>query len=123
MSIASDLRDKIDDLDARIAALKADSKPLREQISNIDRTISKLNGERLECLARLDELKQKPRVSDHAVVRYLERKYGFSFEDIRAELLTDAVRGAMDAGADGVRMNGGVLKIKGRTVVTYVDVA
>lgn len=123
MNIAAGIREKIEGLDARIEALKADAKPLREQVSNIDRTIGKLNAERAELSNRLMDLKQKPRVSDHAVVRYLERKYGFTFEDVREELLTDAVRQAMDMGAEGVRMNGGVLKLKGRTVVTYVEAA
>lgn len=121
MSIESDIRNKIDELDARIEALAADAKPIRDQIGNIDRQLSKLRTEKAQHIDRLAEMKQKPRVSDHAVVRYLERKYNFSFEDIREELLTDAVRHAMDLGADGVRMNGGVLKLKGRTVVTYVD--
>ena len=117
----SELREKVDDLDARIAALTSDAKPVREQVANMDRQLSKLRAEREEVAAKLRDMSAKPRVSDHAVIRYLERKYGFTFEDIRKELLTDAVRQAMDAGADGIRMNGGVLKIRGRTVVTYVE--
>lgn len=123
MSAQSELREKVEDLDARIEALKATAKPLRDQCSNIDRTIGKLNAERAEHIAKLMELSEKPRVSDHAVIRYLERKYGFTFEDVRAEMLTPAVLNAMDAGANGVKLNGGTFKIKGRTVTTYVEAA
>lgn len=121
MALKSDLHDKIADLDRRIDALKADKKPLTDQIGNIDRTISKLNAERATYTDRLQEMAQKPRVSDHAVIRYLERKYGFTFEDIRAEMLTPVVLRAMEVGADGVQLNGGTLKISGKTITTYVE--
>lgn len=123
MSPATELREKIEDLNTRIEALNVEAKPLREQLGNIDRVKNGLQAERNALAARLEELKAKPRVSDHAVVRYLERKYGFSFEDIREELLTPAVLRAMEMGAEGIQMNGGTLKLKGRTVVTYVDAA
>lgn len=121
MSLQTEIREKIEDLDARIEALSADAKPIREQISNIDRQLAKLRAERAEHATKLVEMKAKPRVSDHAVLRYLERKYGFTFEDVRSELLTPFVLQAMDVGAESVRMNGGTLKLKGRTVVTYVE--
>jgi predicted nucleic acid-binding Zn-ribbon protein len=121
MSLQAELREAVDDLDSRIEALLADAKPIRDQIANIDRSLSKLRTERTEKVAKLAEMKEKPRVSDHAVIRYLEREYGFTFEDIREKLLTPFVLAAMDAGAEAVQLNGGTLKLKGRTVVTYVD--
>lgn len=62
-----------------------------------------------------------PRISDHAVIRYLERRHGFDFEAVRAEMLTKAVRVAVEFGAstvvDGL---GGRLIIRNGTVVTYL---
>ena len=121
MSLHAELRDAVAELDERIEALTLEAKPVRDQLANMDRTISKLRNERAAKAAKLAELKEKPRVSDHAVIRYLEREYGFTFEDIREKLLTPFVLAAMDAGAEAVQLNGGTLKIKGRTVVTYVD--
>lgn len=121
MSIVGELREQVDDLDRRIDALVNDAKPIREQIGNIDRHLNTLRAERGEIAKRLAEMSEKPRISDHAVIRYLERKYGFDFEAIRAEMLTDPVRRAIDAGAEGVKFNGGVFKIKGRTVTTYME--
>jgi hypothetical protein len=119
--LAPVLREKIDGLDVRIAALREDAAPIRQQLANIDSQISKLTNERRDHQAKLNELNTKPRVSDHAVIRYLERKHGFTFEDVRKELLTPTVIMAMEAGAESVKVNGGRLKIAGKTVVTYVD--
>lgn len=119
MSLLNDLREKKDELDARIEALRAEAKPVREQVSNIDRQLAKLQAECAEVRQKLAELTEKPAVSDHAVIRYLERKYNFTFDDVREELLTDTVIDAMRAGIPRVKMNGGTLILKGMKVVTY----
>jgi predicted nuclease with TOPRIM domain len=115
------LKEKVEELETRISALNDEAKPLREQLGNIDRQKSKLATERNQYVERIKELKEKPRVSDHAVIRYLERKYGFTFEDIRTELLTPTVVSAMNSGVESVKVNGTTLKIKGRTVVTVLN--
>lgn len=120
-ALTNELREKIEDIDRRIDALKADKKPLTDQIGNIDRTIGKLNAERQGHVEKLMEMSAKPRVSDHAVIRYLERKYNFDFESIRDEMLTPVVIKAMEVGADGVQLNGGTLKISGKTITTYIE--
>ena len=116
----SEMHDAVADLEARVEALQQDAVPLREQLGNIDRTLGKLGQEKGELLQQIKTARQSPRVSDHAVIRYLERKHGFSFEKVRKELLTPEVVRAMDAGADGVKVNGCTLKIKGRTVATCI---
>jgi hypothetical protein len=59
-------------------------------------------------------------ISDHAVIRYLERRHGFDFEAVRDEILTPAVRGAVNAGASGVKVDGGTFKIQDRTITTHI---
>ncbi|WP_343518136.1 hypothetical protein [Sphingomonas sp.] len=120
-NLAATIREQIEELDARLASLDSDAKPIREQLGNIDRTRSKLSQQRTELREKLKEMEAKPRVSDHAVIRYLERKHGFDFERVRDELLTPTVITAMNLGAEGVKINGGTLKLRGRTVTTYVD--
>ena len=117
------IHERIADLDTRIESLKTEAAPLREQIGNIDRQKTKLEGQRAELRKQLAVMDEKPRVSDHAVVRYLERKYGFNFEDVRSEMLTPVVIQAMNAGVAGVKFNGGTVKLKGKTVTTYVAAA
>jgi predicted nuclease with TOPRIM domain len=117
----SDLKESRDDLERRIDALTADSAPIREQLANLDRQRDKLRNELAGVKQRIAALSEKPRVSDHAVIRYLERRFDFDFEHVRQELLTPTVLAAMDSGIEGVKALGGTLKLKGRTVVTYVD--
>lgn len=109
------------DLQQRIDALVEEGAPIRAQLANIDRQRDKLRNELSAVKARIGQMQEKPRVSDHALVRYLERKYGFDFENVRNEMLTPTILSAMEIGAEGVKFNGGLVKIKGRTVVTYVE--
>lgn len=120
MSLLNDLREKRDDLEARIALLVEERRPLGEQIGNIDRTLAKLRAEEADVRQRIKALTIAPSVSDHAVIRYLERKHGFCFEKVRDELLTPTVIEAMKAGGQSVKALGGTLKISGMKVVTYV---
>lgn len=60
------------------------------------------------------------RVTDHAVIRYLERHYGFDFEKMRAQLDTPTVRLAAKMKARSVKFNGGRLIIENDTVITYL---
>lgn len=116
-----DLKRQKEDLEARIDALSSESSPIRTQLANLDRQRDKLRNELASVKERIAEMSAKARISDHAVLRYLERKYGFDFENVRGEMLTPYVVAAMDAGVEGVKMNGGTLKIKGRTVTTYIE--
>lgn len=100
--------------------LEEAARPLRSQMSEIDREKGRLSAERKELERRLADAKDGPHVSDHAVIRYLERHHGIDCEAIRMEMLTPMVRQAVMAGAEGVRVNGGVLKIKGNVITTYM---
>lgn len=60
-------------------------------------------------------------ITDHSVLRYLERVWGVDVEAARAEMLTasNAVTAAASFGADTVKMgNGARLRLCGDTVVT-----
>jgi hypothetical protein len=61
-----------------------------------------------------------PTITDHAVVRYLERKFDFHFDDFKDKLLTKAVRLGIEMGARSVKSDGGKFIIKDNKVVTYV---
>lgn len=56
-------------------------------------------------------------VTDHAVVRYLERVRGFNIENVRAAILTIA-GGAAAVGAKAVRKDGFCYQIRDRKIVT-----
>lgn len=115
-----------EELQVEISRLKRELADIGEQQSDLARQTSKarkrLNAAELEMEA-LDKppAKTLPRVSDHAVIRYLERVYGFDFEKHRKELLTEGVVAAMSAGAKRIKYKDFALVLEGNTVVTVVN--
>jgi hypothetical protein len=60
-------------------------------------------------------------VSDHAVLRYIERHYGVDIEAIRAEINVPGIDTAAAFGCDTVIMgNGAQLKLRSDIVVTVL---
>lgn len=73
-----------------------------------------------EEIARRQKAPINPRVSEHAVLRYLERAKGVDTEAIRAEILTPMVVSAMKAGAATVSVDGVKFVIDGDCLVTVL---
>ncbi len=65
----------------------------------------------------------KARITDHAVLRYLERVRGMDIEAIRAEILTDERRKAIELGASAIKVpeHNFALKVRGGAVVTCLN--
>ncbi len=61
-----------------------------------------------------------PIVTDHAVLRYLERAHGLDVEHFRAHIRELVTRGAA-AGATGVIADGVKFVLQGDTVVTVLE--
>lgn len=64
---------------------------------------------------------KKPRVSDHAVLRFLERAQGFDVDAIRAQMLTPTVVSAINAGACAVQVGGIRMMVKDKTITTVLE--
>lgn len=77
--------------------------------------------ERKDILHNLSEAQKRPRVSDHALIRYCERVEGIDFEGMREAIMTESVKQAIKMGAKSVKMNGITLKISGTTITTVID--
>lgn len=60
------------------------------------------------------------RISDHAVIRYLERHYGFDFEKVRSEMMSPALETADAFGATFILSRGGKMVLREGVVVTFV---
>ena len=68
-------------------------------------------------------LEANPRVTDHAVVRYLERELGVDTDAIRAEILTEKVADTivwMGSGSGKIRRGQSNLIIKDGAVISVV---
>ena len=115
-----EINDQIVDLDTRITAIEVEMAEPKAILKNLNDTRSKLISEKKQLEEQKAKLKKKVTVADHAVIRYLERRYGFDFEDIRKEILTDNVIRAVKMGAEGVKLQHGTFKVKDNVIVTYV---
>lgn len=73
--------------------------PLRAEARLVDAKIKET-----ETAIRIVNL--SPRVSDHALFRYLQRKYAVDFDALREEILTDKVKEAIRLGASAVIVEG-----------------
>jgi hypothetical protein len=62
----------------------------------------------------------EPGVSDHAVVRYMERVLGLDVDAIRREILTPERAQAIKFGAHVIKAEGYVLRVEKNVVVTVL---
>ncbi len=75
----------------------------------------------LESLKKIKPLvKLKPTVSDHALIRYMERVLGFDIEKLREEILTPDIEAAINFGAAKVKIKGIEFRISQKTITTVV---
>jgi hypothetical protein len=68
----------------------------------------------------LRKTRKRARVSDHALLRYLERVLDVPVEQIRRSILTDGVILGMAMGAQSVRAEDHQVVIQGRVVTTVL---
>lgn len=107
------LNEEIHRLEARRISLIAEIRPLSQEVTKTENRLRELSQ-------KIKEMSKEPRVSDHAVIRFLERKYGISFEDIRSEILTENIKQAIRLGATSVKIDGMQFVVKDRCIVTAV---
>lgn len=71
-------------------------------------------------MTKTHEIKIHPRVSDHAVLRYMERTSGMDFDEIRKAILTPLVCDAIRAGAKRIHSGNMVYVVENYTIVTVL---
>lgn len=79
---------------------------------------------RIEQLQRKISLIEQPiKVSDHAVLRYLERVLGLNLDDVRAEILSSGVEAQIRQLGSGKYplKGGGKAVVNGNVIVTVID--
>lgn len=89
---------------AELAQARQDIKTLEIQIDDAVNTAAE------QC--------KTPRISDHALIRYLERKHDFSFEDLRRQILTPEREQAIRSGAKSIVHDGLRFIVNDMTIVT-----
>jgi len=85
---------------------------IAEKISNIDHQISSM---------KKSHKLNKTGITDHALLRYLERIHGFDVEEIRKELMTDSLRKCLQTYKTGkVTENGITYIFRDNAIVTIM---
>lgn len=104
------------ELEKELAALKRQKTDQEQILNSLKADISALDK---KIKAAESRLKARPaknlQVTDHAVLRYIERKHGFNVSEIRKQI-TEKLRGAEKLGA--VEAMGFV--VKGGAVITFL---
>lgn len=88
--------------------------PLRDEARKIDAKIKEIDN-------AIKNIRFAPRVSDHALLRYLQRKYKVDFDSLRDEILTETVIKAINLGVSSITVDGFKLMIHDKCVTTVLD--
>ncbi|XVJ69926.1 MAG: hypothetical protein HEQ39_09895 [Rhizobacter sp.] len=107
----------------RIATKEDEAKALAICIRENQTYLNRCNQRIAKLSAQLaaQEQNKDVRVSDHALLRYIERAMGVDLDKFRAAILTEQNRKAIEFAGDCTIKSGGVeFLVKNRTVVTVI---
>jgi len=85
------------------------------------RKAATLSEVQAELTRRKEDARFRPSISDHAILRYLERIGGVDVEGLRTKLLTPELQSAMRSQANKYTCDGITYMLRDNTVVTIVD--
>ena len=114
-----DLRQEAARTGAAVEAVRAEmTARLREPTAALQRANERIGAIGAELAARKARDAAVPTISDHAILRYIERVHGIDVESLRDGILTRQVEDAIRSGASAVKLADCTLVVKGMTVVT-----
>lgn len=116
------LEGKIGAIESEIGSIKAE---MASRLSGVEGEAQRLRSRLGQINAEIQRREARdalvPSISDHALLRYIERVHGVDVEAMKAELLTPNIVAAIKSGATAVKSPIGTMVIKGSTVVTFLD--
>jgi hypothetical protein len=108
------------DAQFRLTQIDAEIKYAKYKATHYQKKVSQLTKEKADIVEKLTVVSDKIEVPDHALIRYLERKHGFSFEKYKDEILTNTVKQAIKLGATSVKVGGIEMKVSNKKITTVV---
>jgi len=94
----------------------------KDSVSMWQRTLSNLEKRQAAVIQELAPKNDgSVGISDHALVRYMERGLGFNLDDIRSQILTSDRISAIRAGANSIKVGGIKFLVRDGTITTAVD--
>ena len=118
-----DLRVEAAAVAARLSTQEDQAKALAISIRDDQRYLNQCRQRIAKLSAQLaaQEQNKEVKVSDHALLRYIERAMGVDLDKFRADILTEQNRKAIEFAGDCTIKSGGVeFVVKNRTVVTVI---
>jgi len=110
-------------LQVQLSKAKADEQVKREAMISAQREHKEVSDRIAVLNSRLSEAMKEPVVTEHALLRYVERVYGINLEEIKASILTPTTVKAIKTLGSGKYplTSGGKAVVKGMSVVSIVD--
>ena len=111
---------KVSVLEAKLASQMQKVAAAKDRMQQAQSEYETLRLEEAGLREALEAAQTPSRISDHAVLRYLERVYGFDLEATRNEI-AEKSEAAIAMGASAVTVNGVKFKIRNNVVTTVVN--
>jgi len=112
------LQVRITQLKTKLNGLLVTKKDLDKDISTTTRQLQNSEQE----LRKLQNESVEPIVSEHAIIRYLERVQKIDIEQIKKEILTDKIKALIDALRSGrFSEKNFIVQVKNRVVTTILN--
>jgi hypothetical protein len=109
------LERQLQDLEREINLKISNKRELEFEIKTLEQEKYKVE-DRLRSL-RPDEIT----LSDHALIRYIERIEGYSLDEFREKIITDRARKAIGKFPSGlITMDGFKMRVKNRKIITII---
>src|SRR5258706_4358828 len=105
-----DLKSKLEHINSKIQELKISAHTLSQEVVRLDSEV-----------ARRTRVEPEPRLSDHALLRYIERVYNIDIEPIKPKIMTPTVIPAIKNGASAITAEGTRFKIADNTIITVLN--
>ena len=116
-----DIKKELSDTEKEIKRLKNDKEMYEQLISQIVRQINSLNNYLLLLKRKYDTFEQENFLTDHAIVRYLERSGLIDIKKIKEHLLTPEVLLDIYSSADKIKINDFDFRIKNGKIATIIN--
>lgn len=116
LSEIEDLRSKVETIHGRISEHQREMTALQGEVAQMEATRRSLLAE----VERRSRPAEDIHITDHALLRYVERVFGIDVDAVRREILTDGVARCIELGASTITVNGIQLRVKDRSVVTVI---
>jgi len=113
-------KQELKQLETQVKKIEGEISSLRKEKSFVDQNISLKEKQKKEIMKKISSLKEKDiNVSEHAMLRYIERVIGIDLNDIKSKILTDDIRTKIETFGNGTYSNEEFkVIVKDNTIVT-----